>query len=103
MASKLAVTTIGVCRALVGNAVKPITPETRQQVMPKEVPATLKLYLDGKIEQFFFRQDKPGVVFIMNVDSVEHAKATIETPPLVTEGSYSTSLCRSGRSPRWAC
>jgi len=42
--------------------------------MPKEVPATLKLYLDGKIEQFFFRQDKPGVVFIMNVDSVEHAR-----------------------------
>ena len=70
----------------IGNAVKPITPETRQQVMPKEVPATLKLYLDGKIEQFFFRQDKPGVVFIMNVDSVEHAKATIETLPLVTEG-----------------
>ena len=69
-----------------GNIVKPVTPEQRAQVMPKEVPATLKLYLDGKIEQFFYRQDKPGVVFLMNVDSVEQAKATIEALPLVTEG-----------------
>jgi hypothetical protein len=70
----------------VANIVKPITPEERQRVMPREVPATLKLYLDGKIEQFFYRQDKPGVIFIMNVDSVEQAKAAIEALPLVTEG-----------------
>jgi hypothetical protein len=70
----------------IGNGVKPITPEQRQQIMPKEVPATPKLYLDGKIEQFFFRQDKPGVVFIMNVDSIEQAKMTIEGLPLAAEG-----------------
>ena len=70
----------------VASIVKPITPEERQRVMPREVPATLKLYLDGKIEQFFYRQDKPGVIFIMNVDSVEQAKAAIEALPLVTEG-----------------
>src|SRR5215470_9410504 len=70
----------------VGNIVKPVTPEQRQRVMPREVPATLKLYLDGKIEQFFYRQDKPGVIFIMNVDSVEQAKTAIEALPLVTEG-----------------
>jgi len=65
---------------------KQFTQEVRDTVVPVEAAATLKLYLDGKIEQFFFRQDKPGVVFIMNVDSVEHAKATIEALPLVTEG-----------------
>jgi hypothetical protein len=70
----------------VANIIKPITPEERQRIMPREVPATLKLYLDGKIEQFFYRQDKPGVIFIMNVDSVEQAKAAIEALPLVTEG-----------------
>ena len=48
---------------------KPLSPEQRQQIMPSEVPATLKLYLDGKIEQFWFRQDKPGVIFLMNVDT----------------------------------
>src|ERR1700742_1658061 len=70
----------------IGNIIKPVTPEQRAQVMPKEVPATLQLYLDGKIEQFFYRQDKPGVIFVMNVDSVEKTKATIEALPLVTEG-----------------
>ncbi|MCV3208105.1 hypothetical protein OHD62_15795 [Mesorhizobium sp. YC-39] len=66
---------------------KPLTPEQRQQIMPSEVPATLKLYLDGKIEQFWFRQDKPGVIFLMNVESVEEAKAAVEALPL-TEGGF---------------
>ena len=72
-----------------GNITRPLTPEQRQQIMPSEVPATLKLYLDGKIEQFWFRQDKPGVFFLMNVESVEQAKATVEALPLVT-GGYAT-------------
>ena len=69
-----------------GNIVKPVTPEQRAEIMPKEVPATLKHYLDGKIEQFFYRQDKPGVIFLMNVDSVEQARATVEALPLAKEG-----------------
>jgi hypothetical protein len=70
----------------IGSFAKPLTPEQRQQVLPSEVPATLKLYLDGKIEQFWFRQDAPGVLFLMNVESIEQAKATIEALPLVTGG-----------------
>jgi hypothetical protein len=70
----------------IGSFAKPLTPEQRQQVLPNEVPATLKLYLDGKIEQFWFRKDAPGVLFLMNVDSIEQAKATIEALPLVTGG-----------------
>ena len=70
----------------IGTIVKPLTPEQRQQVMPNEVPATLKHYLDGKIEQFWYRQDAPGVIFLMNVESVEQARTTIEALPLVTGG-----------------
>jgi hypothetical protein len=73
----------------VGSITKPLSPEQRQQVMPNEVPATLKLYLDGKIEQFWYRQDTPGVIFLMNVESVAAAKATVEALPLVTHG-YAT-------------
>jgi hypothetical protein len=62
--------------------VKSLTPEQRQQHMPGEVPATLKLYLDGKIEQFWFR-DKIGPIFLMNVESVEDAKAALDTLPLM--------------------
>jgi hypothetical protein len=61
----------------IASIAQPLTPELRQQIMPNEVPATLKLYLDGQIEQFFYRQDAPGVVFLMNVASVEEAKAAV--------------------------
>ena len=70
----------------IGSIVKPVTPEQRQQIMRKEVPPTLKLYLDGKIEQFWGRQDKPGVVFLLNVQSAEEAKSIVERLPLATEG-----------------
>lgn len=70
----------------IGNIVKPVSPEQRSQIMPREVPATLKLYLDAKIEQFWYRTDKPGVVFLMNVESVDEAKAATDALPLVSEG-----------------
>ena len=59
-----------------------VTIEQIQQLLPKEVPATLKHYLDGKIEQFWFRE-KVGPVFLMNVESLEQAKAELATLPLV--------------------
>jgi hypothetical protein len=37
------------------------SPEERDGILPKEVPATLKLYLDGVIEQMWFKLDAPGV------------------------------------------
>jgi hypothetical protein len=58
----------------VASIVKPFTDEDKMQVMPTEVPATLQHYLDGKIEQFWFRQDKLGVIFLMNVDSIDDAR-----------------------------
>jgi hypothetical protein len=66
----------------------PLTPELRQQVMPKEVPATLKHYLEGKIEQFWFRE-KAGPIFLLNVASLEEAKATMDSLPLVA-GNHAT-------------
>jgi hypothetical protein len=59
-----------------------LTPEQRKEHMPLEVPATLKLYLESKIEQFWFRENA-GPIFLMNVESVEQAKAALDTLPLV--------------------
>src|SRR5262245_56783325 len=73
----------------IGTSVTSLTPEQRQQLMPGQVPATLNLYLDGRIEQFCYRQDAPGVLFLRNVEAVEQAKTTIEALPLVT-GGYAT-------------
>ncbi|RDS79892.1 hypothetical protein DWU98_15735 [Dyella monticola] len=68
----------------IGTASAALTPEQLQKHMPHEVPATLKLYLDGKVEQFWFRE-KVGPIFLMNVDSVEQAKATLDSLTLVAE------------------
>ena len=66
----------------IGSLVQPLTPEQKQQIMPKEVAATLKHYLEGKIEQFWFREGA-GPIFLMNAESVEQAKAELDTLPLV--------------------
>jgi hypothetical protein len=63
----------------------PLTPDILKPHMPHEVPHTLQLYLDGKVEQFWF-VEKSGPIFLMNVESVEDAKAIIATLPLVIAG-----------------
>ena len=80
----------------IGTGVKPLTDEQRKEIMPKEVPDTLRLYLDGRIEQFWFRDDKPGVVFLMNVESVEQAKATIGALPLAAGGHLAFEMIPVG-------
>ena len=61
-----------------------ITADQVRKRLPDEVPATLKLYLEGKIEQFWFREGA-GPIFLLNVESVEQAKATLDALPLVAE------------------
>jgi hypothetical protein len=61
---------------------------TRQQimnVMPAEIRATVKLYLDGKIRQWFSRGDGKGVVLFIDAKTVDEAHTLIETMPLSKE------------------
>jgi hypothetical protein len=61
---------------------------TRQQVMnvmPAEIRATVKLYLDGKIRQWYSKSDGRGVVVFLDVKTVEEAHAIIDTMPLSKE------------------
>jgi hypothetical protein len=61
---------------------------TRQQimnVMPAEIRATVKLYLDGKIRQWYSKGDGKGVIFLVDAKTVDEAKAVIETMPLSRE------------------
>lgn len=59
---------------------------TRFPVMVEEVPATVKLYLTGVIEQWYIKPDISGVVFIMNVTSVAAANHLLEKLPLGVAG-----------------
>jgi hypothetical protein len=56
------------------------------KVMPEEVRMTLKMYLDGKIQQWYSRGDGKGVIFIMNCATVADAKALTDTLPLSKAG-----------------
>jgi hypothetical protein len=61
---------------------------TFQQVMaviPLEVRATVKLYLDGKIREWYSRGDGKGVVFLVDAKSEDEARAVMETLPFAKE------------------
>jgi hypothetical protein len=59
--------------------------ENVRKRLPDEVPATLMLYLEGKIEQFWFRENM-GPIFLMNVNALDEAKEILGSLPLVAEG-----------------
>jgi len=68
---------------LVMLSVKPDVQRDRvQQTMPDEVRETVRLYLDGKIRQWYARSDGHGVVFILACKDVEEARAVMEGLPL---------------------
>ena len=52
----------------------PVTPAERAQIMPHEVHDTVNAYLAGKIDQWYFRTDGKGVVFIVNASTPEEAE-----------------------------
>ena len=61
---------------------------TRQQIMnimPDEIRATLKLYLDGRIRQWYSRGDGKGVIFLIDAKTVDEAHAVVDTLPLSKE------------------
>jgi hypothetical protein len=57
-----------------------VTVEQVMKIMPAEIRATVPLYLDGKIQQWFTRGDGRGVIFILNCKDVAEARTLIESP-----------------------
>ena len=62
-----------------------VTAQQIMAVMPAEIRATVKLYLDGKIRQWYSRGDGKGVVFLVDAMTVDEARALMETLPLAKE------------------
>ena len=56
--------------------------EELAKVLPSEVRATVRLYLDGKLRQWFQRSDGKGVVFILPATTVADAEAIMDSLPL---------------------
>ena len=55
------------------------------KVIPVEIRATVKLYLEGKIRQWYSRGDGRGVVLFLDTKTLEEAHAVIDTMPLSKE------------------
>ncbi len=62
-----------------------VTAQQIMAVMPSEVEATVKLYLDGKIREWYSRGDGRGVVFMVEAKTEDEARAVMETLPLAKE------------------
>ena len=61
---------------------------TAQQIMaviPAEIRATVKLYLDGKIREWYSRGDGKGVIFLVDAKTEDEARTLMETLPLAKE------------------
>src|SRR5260370_18311795 len=54
-------------------------------LMPAEIRATVKLYFDGKIRQWYSRGDGKGVIFLVDAKTVDEARALMQTLPLAKE------------------
>lgn len=73
---------------VVQTAKQGITADQIQQIvalMPAEIRATVKLYFDGKIRQWYSRGDGRGVVVLVDAKTEDEARALIETLPLAKE------------------
>ena len=71
---------------LVIQTAKPgVTFQQVRAVMPAEIRATVQLYLDGKICEWYSRGDGKGVVFLLNTSTEDEARAIMKTLPLAKE------------------
>jgi hypothetical protein len=72
---------------------------TFQQVMaviPAEIRATVRLYLDGKIRQWYSRGDGKGVIFVIDAKTEDEARAMMEMLPLAKEQLMDTEYIPVG-------
>ena len=65
-------------------------------MMREEMVATAKLYLEGKIQQWFSQVDERGVMFLFGTSDVLAAERWIGELPLVSAGLVELSFTRLG-------
>src|SRR5437764_15201858 len=73
------------------------TVEQVMKIMPAEIRATVPLYLDGKIQQWFTRGEGRGVIFILNCKAVGEAWGLMESLPIAKENLVYEKFIPIGR------
>jgi hypothetical protein len=80
----------------IGRVISGPDPQAMRAIMPTEVKDTVNLYLDGKLDQWFVRQDGKGVVFLLNASSEDEARQILSRLPLVQAGRMQFDLMPLG-------
>jgi hypothetical protein len=62
-----------------------LPPAGRGKFFGVKIRATVKLYLDAKIRQWYSRGDGKGVIFLIDARTVDEARAVTEPLPLSKE------------------
>ena len=62
-----------------------VTRDQIMAIMPAEIRATVQLYLDGKIREWYSREDGRGGVFLLNARDAAEAESIMESLPLAKE------------------
>ncbi len=70
----------------IGSFTAKATPKLWGPILPSEVRETTRLYLAGKIDQWYVRPDQSGVVFILNVADAKAAHELLDKLPLGQAG-----------------
>src|SRR5262249_43353855 len=73
-------TTIGVFALL--KAKPGVTREQVMAIMPAEIRATVQLYLDGKIREWYAREDGRGGIFLLSARGVAEPESIMEPSPI---------------------
>lgn len=80
----------------IGTFTAKATPDVWQPILPSEVRETVRLYLAGKIDQWFVKQDQSGVVFILNLTDPTQAHDLLDKLPLGQAGLMEFQLIPLG-------
>src|SRR5215471_6431374 len=70
---------------VIESAKQGVTAQQIMAVIPEEIRATVKLYLDGKIREWYSRGDGKGVIFLVDASNEDEARVLMETLPLAKE------------------
>ena len=80
----------------IGHMTPKFTPAVLRTELPDEVRETVKLYLQGKITEWYARNDKPGVVFVLNTTDPKEAQQILATLPFGRDGLLEFDLIPVG-------
>jgi hypothetical protein len=80
----------------IGSFTAKATPDVWQPILPSEVRETVRLYLAGKIDQWFVKQDQSGVVFLLNLTDPKQAHDLLDKLPLGQAGLMEFQLIPLG-------